>query len=107
MGKSQREKGKAGEREIARLLRDMGFDAHRSAQYAGGTEESADVVGIPGIHIEVKRQETVRIHEWIAQAERDCGENVPCVFHRRSREPWYCTMPLIDFLQILQEARHG
>ena len=103
MGKSQREKGKTGEREIAALLRSMGFeDARRTAQYAGNTGEAADVIGLPGIHIEVKRQETTKLHEWIRQAERDCGEKTPCVFHRRNREPWYCTLPLIDFLQILK-----
>lgn len=30
-----------------------------------------DLVGLPGIHIEVKRAEQVRLSEWMAQALRD------------------------------------
>lgn len=105
MGKMQRTKGKRGELEVAKLLRDYGFEGRRTAQYAGNTGEAADVIGIPGIHIEVKRQEVIRIHDWMKQAERDCHGKVPCVFHRVSREPWYCTLPLEDFLRILRNDR--
>ena len=110
MGKAARERGKRGEREIAELLRRLGYmDAHRTAQYCGKSGEAADVIGVDGLHIEVKRCETTKIHEWIRQAERDSEEteNIPCVFHRRSREPWYITLPLIDFLQIYREAGYG
>ena len=102
MGKSEREKGKRGEQEIAALLRSFGFDARRTAQYCGKNSDAADVIGIPGLHIEVKRQEKTRIQEWMRQAERDCGEKVPCVIHRRSREPWYVTLPLDGFMKILK-----
>jgi Holliday junction resolvase len=105
MGKAEREKGKRGEREIARLLKDMGFNAHRTQQYCGNTGDAADVVGIDGFHLEVKRCETTKIHEWIRQAERDCGENVPIVLHRRNGEVWYATMPAIDLFQLIMEGR--
>lgn len=106
MGKMQREKGKLGEREVANLLKKFGFDGKRTAQYCGKAG-TADVTGIDGIHIEVKRQETTKIHEWMKQAESDAQENeTPCVFHRRNNERWLCTLPLIDFLQICKEALH-
>jgi Holliday junction resolvase len=105
MGKAEREKGKRGEREIARLLRDMGFDAHRTQQYCGNTGDAADVIGIEGFHLEVKRCEVTKIHEWIRQSERDCGEKVPIVLHRRNGEPWYATMPAIDLFQLIKEVR--
>lgn len=46
-----------------------------------------DLVGLPGIHIEVKRAEQVRLSEWMAQATRDSKrfrDGMPAVFHRRS-----------------------
>lgn len=102
---NSKQKGKNGELEIAKMLRDMGFPARRTAQYAGNTGEAADVIGIEGIHIEVKRREKTDIHSWMAQAESECGNDVPCVFHRRNRERWLCTLPLIDFLQIVKDAK--
>ena len=50
MGKSQRDKGKRGEQELARVFRDYGFkDAHRTQQFCGRGGESADVIGLPKI----------------------------------------------------------
>jgi Holliday junction resolvase len=83
-----RNKGKQGEREVAALLRDtFGIDARRAQQHKGG-EESADVVGIDGLHIEVKRTERFNRWEALDQAEYDCGANVPLIAHRKSRKPW-------------------
>ena len=50
MGKSQREKGKRGERELAGRLRDHGYDCRRGQQFCGASGD-ADVTGLPGIHI--------------------------------------------------------
>ena len=71
MGKRERERGKAYERELARYFTSEGYDCHRSAQYCGNTGDAADVVGLPGIHIEAKRQEALRLQDWIDQAEND------------------------------------
>ena len=49
MGKKSRDKGKAGERELASKLREYGYDARRGVQFHGGPD-SPDVVGLPGIH---------------------------------------------------------
>ena len=51
MGRMSRDKGKRGERELANALRNCGYETRRGQQYSG-TETSADVVGLPGIHIE-------------------------------------------------------
>ena len=48
MGKSQREKGKRGERELAGLLREYGYDCRRGQQYCGASGD-ADVVGRSGM----------------------------------------------------------
>ena len=54
MSKAQREKGKAGERELAALFREYGFNARRTSQYCGQTGDASDVIGLPGIHVECK-----------------------------------------------------
>ena len=59
MGKSQREKGKRGERELAGRLRDHGYDCRRGQQFCGASGD-ADVTGLPGIHIECKESGTVK-----------------------------------------------
>ena len=65
--------------------------------------EVPDLVGLPGVHVEVKRCEQVRLSEWMQQAEADSKrfrDGMPVVFHRRSREPWRVTMNLADFMQL-------
>lgn len=69
-----------------------------------------DLVGLPGIHIEVKRAEQVRLSEWMAQASRDSKrfrDGMPAVFHRRSREPWCVTMRLSDFMTLYSAKIHN
>ena len=102
---NSKEKGKRGEREVARILRDHGYDSHRTAQYCGNTGDAADVVGLDGFHIEVKRCETTKIWEWIAQAERDHPEDtIPVVVFRRSRSDWQVCISLEKFIEILKST---
>lgn len=96
-------KGGRGERELAHILQEYGYDAHRGQQFAGGVD-SPDVYGLPGIHIEVKRVEALNIHKAYAQSERDAaGQKIPAVFHRRNRDKWMVTMSLDDFMEIYKE----
>ncbi len=79
-------KGKTGELELARKLREYGYDVRRSVQYNGKAEDGqADLVGMPGIHIECKRTEALRLYDAVDQAKRDAaGSNIPVVFHRKN-----------------------
>lgn len=103
IGKSSKRKGKVGELEVVNLLKKFGYNAHRSAQYCGNTGAAADVVGLPGIHIEVKRVEKLNLKQAYEQAVHDSkanGNDIPVVFHRKSREPWMVTLSLNDFLKL-------
>ena len=104
---NSRMKGKRGELELARALRAFGYDCRRGVQYSGANGD-ADVVGLPGIHIECKRVERLNLTEAMHQAERDArpGE-LPAVFHRRNDEPWLVTMPLGDWIEIYREWEAG
>jgi Holliday junction resolvase len=105
---NSREKGKAGEREFAGLCRDHGYDVRRTAQYAGKTEDAADVVGLPGIHVEVKRVERLVLDDAMDQAIRDHKvDRLAIVAHRRNRGRWMVTMRAEDWFEIYREWEAG
>lgn len=100
---NSRNKGKDGERELAKKLRSYGYDARRSQQFCG-INGDADVVGVDGIHIECKRCEQVRDEEFLKQAERDARKGeIPTVWYRRNREEWKVLMRSEAFLLIWGE----
>ena len=103
---NSREKGKRGELELAKALRTYGYDARRGQQFHGGAD-SPDVTGLPGIHIECKRVERLDLIGAYEQAFRDAAEDeIPAVFHKRNREPWFVTITLEDFMKIYG-GKHG
>ena len=106
-GKMSREKGKRGEREFAALCRQYGFDTRRGQQYSG--EGGDDVVGLPGIHVEVKRVERLDLYTAMGQSRRDAHnrepQDVPIVAHRKNDCPWLVTLYAEDYLELLQEAK--
>ena len=99
---NSRRKGAVGEREIAKYLREHGFnEARRGQQFKGGAD-SPDVVGLTGFHIEVKRVERLDLNAAMEQSIRDCGENeTPIVVHRRNNDYWKVTMRLDDFMEVI------
>ena len=100
-GRSSQRKGRGGELELARLLQGYGYDVQPGRAMSYGS--CPDLSGLPGIHIEVKRAEQLRLYSWLEQAERDAqrfGDGLPAVFHRRNREPWLVTMPLTAWLAL-------
>ena len=101
MGKSQQRKGRGGESELAGILRDHGYDVHVGDPQNYGTEP--DLTGLPSIHIEAKRTETMKMSQWVEQAKRDSErfcDGAPAIFHRYSRKPWTVTMLLSDWLRL-------
>lgn len=105
MGKGSQRKGADGERELAAVLRDYGFDITRGGSLSFG--EVPDLSGLPGVHIEVKRVERLNIMEAMEQAVRDSEDfqdGAPAVFHRRNRCPWLVTMRLDDWVELYREG---
>jgi len=106
-------KGKMAERELAKILRGYGYDCHRGQQY-NGADGSADVVGLPGIHIECKRVEKLNLYDAMAQAIEGGtkplpfeGDRLPAVFHRKNNHSWLVTMRLEDWIKIYKECEAG
>lgn len=99
---NSRAKGKAGELELAQLLRAYGYTARRGQQYSGANGD-ADVVGLPGVHIECKRVEKLDLYAAVEQSVRDAHvDELPAVFHRKNRHGWLVTVRLDDFLALIQ-----
>lgn len=97
---NSRNKGAAGERELAAKLREYGYQCRRGQQYSGANGY-ADVVGLPGIHIECKRVEKLNLYEAMSQAVRDAKDGeMPTVFHRKNNKEWLVTLQLDDFMKM-------
>lgn len=104
MGKTSQVKGKAGELELARLLRSHGYEIERGGCLSFG--ERTDLVGLPGIHVECKRTERLNMDAAMNQAIRDAarfGDGAPAVFHRRNRQPWMVTMLFEDWMRLYEK----
>ena len=101
MAVNSRRKGKDGELELARILRTYGFNTRRGQQFKGGGD-SPDVMGLPGVHIECKRVQSLNIEKAMVQSRTDAEEtdDVPVVIHRRDREKWKVTMDLDEFMKM-------
>lgn len=105
---NSKKKGAAGEREWSKFCREQGYEVRRTQQYAGGTEESADCVGLPGIHQEVKRVQALNINAAMVQAARDNkGKHIPIVAHRKNGEAWKVTMWAEDWFKLYREWEAG
>lgn len=97
---NSREKGKRGERKLANILKEHGYEARRNQQYCGANGD-ADVVGLPGVHIECKWVEKLNLDSAMEQAIRDAREGeIPAVFHKKNKREWYVTLPLKHFMKI-------
>lgn|SRR3990167_1816293 len=96
--KNSRARGKRGELELAKYLREeFGWtSARRSAQYCGKAG-AADIFveEMPHLHIECKYVEKLNIQDAIDQAKADAKDGtVPIVFHRKNRGKWLLTFEL-------------
>jgi hypothetical protein len=93
-----RSKGVVGEREVAKVWRDHGLEVR-------GLEASGDhlVMAAPyPIHSEVKRQERLRLPEWLAQAAKEApAGTIPVVSFRQNRGEWFAALRLEDLAELV------
>ena len=111
MAVNSKAKGARFERTLASKFREHGYEARRTAQYCGNTGDASDVVGLPGIHVEAKHAEQMRLYDWMAQAKRDAeagGKNrLPAVFHKKNNAEILVTMELADWMNLYREWEAG
>ena len=98
---NSREKGRRGEVELSHILQGYGYDTRRGQQYCGANGD-ADVVGIPGLHIEEKRVEHLNLEAAMKQSVHDARKDeIPVVMHRKNRSEWLVTLRLDDFMHLM------
>lgn len=107
MSADEREKGRKAELEVAAVFRAHGFDCDRTPN-SGGLRIKGDLIGSVPAHLEIKRQEVLRIPTWIRQAESDAPPDAtPVVAFRQSRGRWYAVLPLDDLADLLAAKAHN
>ena len=99
-GRASRTKGAGAERELAALIRDTwGYPVRRGYTF----HHESDLVGLDGIHPEVKRVEKLNIHKAMEQAKEEAikrDDGLPTVFFRRDRGEWLVCMRLEDWMDL-------
>lgn len=102
MGRSAQRKGADGERELANVLKEYGFEVRRGQVF----NHESDMVGLDKIHPEVKRVEKLNVVTAMKQAVTEAqirNDGLPTVFHRRNREEWLVTMRLTDWIELYRK----
>ena len=99
MARMQRAKGQRGEREllalITKLLADRGHELTLHRNHAQTECGGADCLDIPGVALEVKRQENIQIASWWRQAisQAKATSRLPVLGYRRNRADWAILVP--------------
>ena len=106
---NSRQKGKRGELEAAKAWQEAtGLNVHRTAQVDG--KLSADLAGVDGVHIEVKRRRRIASLDFLLQAEADSADresDVPIVLMRQDQDTNWAVMVRLDRLSDLVSALAG
>lgn len=108
---NSKQKGKAGELELAHRFTELGMQAYRSQQFKGAGD-AADVRFTDPelnklLHIECKRNEQLNVEQALQQAERDrFPGQYPIVCHRKNRDEWKVTIRLTDWIEIFLLAKN-
>ena len=97
-----RRKGVRGEREVAAMWRDAGFDVR-------GLEGYGDHLIVCGdglvIHSETKRQERTQLPMWVRQAEAETPQSaIAVVAWRPSHMDWRADLSLVNLIRLVQAA---
>jgi len=101
MGRAERNKGKAAEREVAHIFAAHGWgDAKRSGD-AG--QPDGDLDHVEPFYAEVRRREQLALPAWIKEVEAECPKDLtPIIVFRRSRMAWQVCIALDSFLRHIR-----
>lgn len=107
MAINSRQKGAKFERRLAGMLREYGYDCRRGQQYSGANGD-ADVVGLPGVHIEAKAVERLNLYDAMSQSKRDARQGeMPIVIHKKNHCSVLVTMEFEEFMKLYRECESG
>lgn len=104
---SRKSRGMRTQAVVAQWFRDGGFIY---AESAGAGRSGSDVIGVPGLKIEVKARRAFSPLAWLKQAKEAKGEGLPFVVFRCDGQgeanvgEWGVLIRLDEFTQVLREA---
>ena len=100
-GKMSRDKGKRGEREAAHEVTEvLGVEARRGRQFHGRDDSPDIIVALEGLHVEVKRAETLDLYAALLQGQGDAKGKLPLVMHRKNGKPWVAICYFADLPEL-------
>jgi Holliday junction resolvase len=98
MAASSRRKGVEGEREVAAIFAAAGFDVRQQQR---NRKDAGDLFVGARLYVETKRQERMKLAEWIKQAGMDTPDDrLPVVAFRQNRGEWYACLPLAALVEL-------
>jgi hypothetical protein len=102
-----KQKGTAAETAVVRHLEENDLPAQRLVMH--GPNDLGDIQTVVPLVIEVKNCKTMKLAEWVDEANREkanAGVKIGVVWHKRPRKgkpgQWYVTMNGDDFTRILK-----
>lgn len=96
-------KGKRGERQVRDLLREAGYKARRGRQFSGDPSSPDVISDFEELHIEAKWVESLNLYRAFEQSQKDAGDKIPTVWHRKNRTCWMITLKAEDFLEMFKK----
>lgn len=105
-GSRSRRKGQRAEQQVARFLREHGWQA-ATTRAVSGFQQGRDIATNAPVSIEVKDHTTLDLAGWVRQAESNATDDAPgVVWHKRrgTTDPgeWYVTMSGRSLVRILR-----
>ncbi len=103
-------RGAETQRVVARYFAEHGWPY---ATDAGAGRPGRDVLGMPGLAVEVKARRSYDPLAWLRQAAATANGDLPLVVHRpdgmgpASVAEWPVTMRLADVVALLREVGYG
>jgi len=107
---NSRQKGAAGERELADQFHQMGFTAKRSQQHCGiNSDSDVEVEELPGLLIECKRVQNLNLHAAMRHAQFDALKKgkTPIICHRKNNTDWLVTVRLNELVPLVMHMVAG
>jgi hypothetical protein len=98
-----RRKGREAEREVERIIEArQSIEVDRSL---GGRKQPRGDLTLPGVCLDAKRQERLSLIKWSREHEDKVPSHlIPGIAYRTNGEPWRVSIPLEDFLDLIEEA---
>lgn len=103
-GRAAKDKGARGERMLVHFLESFGLTVKRGMVWLN----QSDVIGLYGIHIEVKFVEALNVRKALDQAIQEAEkkkDGLPTVFWKKSRKEWVVVMRATDWITLYKLAR--